>query len=165
MIGDLDKSSINKVMELKASLEQVGREQEKRTWRQHYRQLVQGGFCFCFFYFGCSGSSLQHAGFLQLHCVGFICWDTRPSYCSAWASLVVVCGLSCPTACGILVPRPGIEPTQPALEGRFLTTGTLWKSHREFHYKEEERNGLLARCRIGSKGEFLRWETFQLVPL
>ena len=45
-------------------------------------------------------------------------------------SVVVACvlsscgaGLSCPTACGILVPRPGIEPTSPALEGRFLTTG------------------------------------------
>ena len=33
------------------------------------------------------------------------------------------CRLSCPTACGILVPQAGIEPTSPALEGRFLTTG------------------------------------------
>ena len=32
-------------------------------------------------------------------------------------------GLICPTACGILVPRPGIEPATPALEGRFLITG------------------------------------------
>ena len=31
--------------------------------------------------------------------------------------------LSCPMAYGILVPRPGIEPTSPALEGGFLTTG------------------------------------------
>ena len=38
-----------------------------------------------------------------------------------------VLGLSCPTAWGILVPRPGIEPTSPALEGRFLTTGPLAK--------------------------------------
>ena len=44
--------------------------------------------------------------------------------------LVVACGLftvarvlSCPKACGILVPQPGIEPTSPALEGRFPTTG------------------------------------------
>ena len=28
-----------------------------------------------------------------------------------------------PIACGILVPQPGIEPTSPALEGGFLTTG------------------------------------------
>ena len=25
--------------------------------------------------------------------------------------------------CGILAPRPGIEPTPPALEGKVLTTG------------------------------------------
>ena len=31
--------------------------------------------------------------------------------------------LSCPAACEILVPRSGIEPSSPALEGRFLTTG------------------------------------------
>ena len=35
---------------------------------------------------------------------------------------MVACGLSsCPAACGILVLRLGIEPTSPALEGRFLT--------------------------------------------
>ena len=32
------------------------------------------------------------------------------------------------TACGILAPRPGIEPTSPSLEGRFLTTGPRGKS-------------------------------------
>ena len=31
--------------------------------------------------------------------------------------------MGCPTACGILVPQPGIEPTSPALEGGSLTTG------------------------------------------
>ena len=38
-------------------------------------------------------------------------------------SAVVVLGLSCPTACGILVPRPGMKPLFPALEGGLLTTG------------------------------------------
>ena len=37
--------------------------------------------------------------------------------------LVVVSGLSCPVACGILVPRPGMEPMSPVLDGGFLTTG------------------------------------------
>ena len=37
-------------------------------------------------------------------------------------------GLSCSVACGILVPRPGIELMSPALEGRFLTTGPTGKS-------------------------------------
>ena len=32
-------------------------------------------------------------------------------------------GLSCPTACGILVPWSGIEPASSALEVRFSTTG------------------------------------------
>ena len=50
------------------------------------------------------------------------------SSCDAWApertdSVVAVRGLSCPTACGILVPQPGTEPVFLALEGRFLTTG------------------------------------------
>ena len=33
-----------------------------------------------------------------------------------------------PEACGILAPRPGIEPAPPALEGRVLTTGPPGKS-------------------------------------
>ena len=44
----------------------------------------------------------------------------------AWASVVAV--LSCSAACGILVSRPGMEPTSPALQGRFLTTGPPGKS-------------------------------------
>ena len=31
-------------------------------------------------------------------------------------------------ACGILVPRPGVEPTLPALEGKVLTIGPPGKS-------------------------------------
>ena len=37
-------------------------------------------------------------------------------------------GLSCPIACGILVPLPGIKPLSPALEGGFLTIGPPGKS-------------------------------------
>ena len=43
-------------------------------------------------------------------------------------TLVVLCGsvvaahrLSCPKACEILVPRPGIEPMSPALQAGFFT--------------------------------------------
>ena len=43
-------------------------------------------------------------------------------------SVVAACGLSWPMACGISVPRPGIEPTSPALEGGFSTTGPPGKS-------------------------------------
>ena len=38
-------------------------------------------------------------------------------------SVVVALRVSCPVACGILVHRPGIEPTAPALAGRFLAIG------------------------------------------
>ena len=37
-------------------------------------------------------------------------------------------GLSCPAACGILVPQQGIEPASPAFEGGFFTTGLPGKS-------------------------------------
>ena len=47
------------------------------------------------------------------------------------ASVVVAHGLSCPAACGILVPPPGIKPTSPALEG-FFTTGPLGQSLKFF---------------------------------
>ena len=36
---------------------------------------------------------------------------------------IVALRLNCPVACGLLVPRQGMEPVSPALEGRFLTTG------------------------------------------
>ena len=47
----------------------------------------------------------------------------QAQYLRQTGSLVAVLGLSCPAACGILVPRQGIEPMSPALEGGFLTTG------------------------------------------
>ena len=59
------------------------------------------------------GSSLRLAGSLV---------EVRAS------SVVVVRGLSCPAACGILVPQPGIKPASPALEGGFFTTGPPGKS-------------------------------------
>ena len=42
--------------------------------------------------------------------------------CGMQASLVTVRVPRCPTACGILVPQPGVEPASPALEGGVLTT-------------------------------------------
>ena len=71
-----------------------------------------------------AGSSLRHAG---SRACGL-------SSCGMWAlecagSVVAACRLSCPVACGILVPRPGIKPMSPALEGGFLTTGPPGKSH------------------------------------
>ena len=44
------------------------------------------------------------------------------------SSVVVACRLSCSMAGGILIPWPGIEPSSPALQGRFLTSGPQGKS-------------------------------------
>ena len=67
-------------------------------------------------------------------CVGSVVAACGLSSCGVCAleragSVVVVHGLSCPAACGILVPQPGIEPTSPALEDGFLTTGPPGRSH------------------------------------
>ena len=55
--------------------------------------------------------------------------------CGTWAvslrhtsSVAVARELSCPAACGILVPRPGIQPASPALGGGFFTAGPPGKS-------------------------------------
>ena len=37
----------------------------------------------------------------------------------------------------ILVPPPGIEPTSPALQGRFLTTGQSGKSEKGDDLRKE----------------------------
>ena len=44
-------------------------------------------------------------------------------YLRCLGSVVGAHGLSCPVACGILVPQLGIEPASLTLEGRFVTTG------------------------------------------
>ena len=53
---------------------------------------------------------------VDLHCV---MWDF---FCFGAQTLVVVCRLSFPKACRILVPRPGIEPTSSGLQSGLLTT-------------------------------------------
>ena len=54
--------------------------------------------------------------------VGSVVCSTRALLLRCESSIVVARGLSCAAACGILVPRPGIEPASPALEGGFFTT-------------------------------------------
>ena len=58
-----------------------------------------------------------------------------PSSCDSLApehtgAVVVAHGLSCSTACGVLAPCPGIEPTSSALQGGFLPTGPPGKSRK-----------------------------------
>ena len=42
--------------------------------------------------------------------------------------LLLRCGYSCSTACGILVPWPGMEPASPALQGGFWATWEVLRS-------------------------------------
>ena len=70
-------------------------------------------FMFYTYLFGLSDLS---CGMQDLHCVR---WGLSLQWTD---SLIVVQGLNCSTAWGILVPWPGIEPASPALQGRFLTT-------------------------------------------
>ena len=54
----------------------------------------------------------------------------------AWALLgltgflVALYWLSCPGACAVLVPHPGMEPISPVLQGEFFTTGSPAKSRK-----------------------------------
>ena len=83
------------------------------------------------------------------------------SYCCCclfwlWCILIVAHRLSYPTAYGILVPWPGIEPLSPASEGRFLTTGPPGKPH-EFVFYVCESISVLYVCSFVS---FFRFHFF-----
>ena len=67
--------------------------------------------------------------------------------CSAHASLVMVLGLSCPAARGILLPAAGIEPASPAVESRVLTTSPPRKSQIMFP------KGFMESARLSEKGD------------
>ena len=69
----------------------------------------------------------SHCGVWASHCDGFSCCELQ--VLGHTGTVLVVHGLSCPTACGILLPAPGIEPMSPALSGGFLTTQPPGKSH------------------------------------
>ena len=63
-------------------------------------------------------------------------------YCFCFMFWLVGC-----KACGILAPRPGIEPSPPALEGEVLTTGPPGKSPASHSYA--------GQCSI-SNGKYLQ---------
>ena len=50
--------------------------------------------------------------------------DAGFSLVVALGTIVAVDMLSCPSACGIFVPRIRIEPESPALAGGFVTNGS-----------------------------------------
>ena len=73
-------------------------------------------------------------------------------------SAVVAFNLSCPTACGPLVPWPGSEPTSPALEGGLLITGPPGKSLGPSHFTSSKRGG--TRLRRPGSSLLLPWVLF-----
>ena len=73
-----------------------------------------------------AGSSLWHAG--SLVAAGGLLSSCGAQAPECAGSVVAARRLSCSTARGISFPRPGIEPSSPALEGRFVTTGPPGKS-------------------------------------
>ena len=84
--------------------------------------------------------SFQCSGFCGVHAperVGSVACGTRDVSLRRVSSVVVVCGLSCPAACGILVPRPGIETVSLALEDGFFTTGPPGKSQIFFRFSSK----------------------------
>ena len=75
-------------------------------------------------------------------------------------SVVEAHRLSCPVACGILIPGPGIEPMSPALAGRFLTTGPPGKSLQPHCYTIGDFDRgilLLSKLKTDSSKQVLAW--------
>ena len=121
------------------------------------------------FIFGCFGSSLLRAGFLQLrrvgatlhcgarasHCGGFSCCGARAL--GARASVVMARGLSsCGTRAKLLcgmwdLPGQGMKPVSPALAGGFLTTAPPGKSPVLYFYAHFLSQYLFMSCHLSNK--------------
>ena len=108
----------------------------KLSW-QSENLCVQ--FCSTSFFF----LSLFNFIYLFLSVLGvLVAARTWGLHCWVWALvahgsaglIVAAHQFSCPVACGISVLQPGIEPTNPALEGSFLTAGPLGSPQYIFEY-------------------------------
>ena len=98
--------------------------------------LLPPSSAFCLIALSCVSWASATANYLQVfsHASIPLCFLKKYIYLFIYLWLcrvfAVARGLlsSCCAACGILVPRPGIDPASPALEGRFLTAGPPGKS-------------------------------------
>ena len=91
--------------------------------------------------------------FIYLATLGVSCVMQDLSF--LWAgSLAVAWGLSCSAACGSLVSQPRIEPTSPAWQRGFLTTGPPGKSPYAYFLMW----ALQQVCEEGILISILRWE-------
>ena len=85
-------------------------------------------FLFTYLFLAALGLRFSRQDLFLLQCAGFSSCGTCTSELQSTGSAVAVQGLRCLGARGILVPQPGIEPSSPALEDGFLTTGPPGKS-------------------------------------
>ena len=116
----------------------MGSERVRHDWATELNWIISGHLYTCLFSI-CIKMSLLKMFYLfiwlhqvlvaacrsLLYHVGHFAAVQGLSNCS---SVILVCGLSCSTACQILVPGPGNESTSPALQREFLITGPPRKS-------------------------------------
>ena len=116
-------------------------------------------------------------------CLG--CEMQDPFLCHVGFSPVVLPGLSCLSACGILVPWPGIRSASTASEGGLLTTGPgksptwgfklpTWDKMLPFEDLKKKKNMSTALClsgeleletsRIMSYSVIRRWLSYLVLP-
>ena len=100
----------------------------KSQWPQTYGMQQKQLFLKLFIYLAVSGLS---CGMWDLRCIMWElllkCMDS-PLWLAG--SAFTVHGLSCSTACGILVLQPGDWTQSPAMQGIFLTTGIPGESQK-----------------------------------
>ena len=102
------------------------------SWMVYGYLLIYSAVWAFFFFFSIFNIFLALLGLVVAHGL-FVTVHKLLSNYGLWApectvSVVEVLELGCPAACGILVPWSRIEPSSPALGGRFLTTGPPGKS-------------------------------------
>ena len=81
------------------------------------------------------GFSLSSCGVQAPGHVGSVVCGTQALLLRCASLVVVAHRLSCPVACWILVPWPGIEASSPALEGGFFTTGPPGPRYERFMHR------------------------------
>ena len=91
-------------------------------------------YVFYLFFFGlhwvftAEHALLSSCGVQAPGCMGSVVCGMQSLSLRRTSSVVVARGLSCPAACGILVPQPGIQRVTPTLEGGVFITGPPGKS-------------------------------------
>ena len=92
-------------------------------WAPHSRLSLQLHLVSSFSAGGYPNSSLVFLNYVFTCLAAHLSCGTRGLFLRHEGSPAVVCRLSCPLACGLLVSQTSIKPASPALGGGFLPTG------------------------------------------